>query len=103
MMQTTAPQSNLPATAQVQITMSEFRRLALGRMVDLFRDMADREEQRATQFVKRSPTPLERYWTTLELKIEAHQQWEAVSAKYPRLAGFLAEAAPILELLESAP
>ena len=102
MLQNTAAQSSLPASGQIRITMSEFRRLALGRMVDLLRDVADREDQRATNFVKRSPTPLERYWTTLELKIEAHNQWEAVAAKYPPLAGFLSRAAPILELLEVA-
>ncbi|HLF25823.1 MAG TPA: hypothetical protein VJG32_05765 [Anaerolineae bacterium] len=81
--------------------MSEFRRLALGRMVDLIKDMAAREDQRATNFVKRTPTPLERYWTTQELKVEAHRQWETVAAAYPQLARFLYSAVPILELLES--
>jgi hypothetical protein len=87
---------------QIQITMAEFRRLALGRMVDLLRDVADREEQRSTFFVKRTPAPLERYWTTLELKVEAHNQLEAVAAKYPQLASFVASAAPILDRLEEA-
>ncbi|MBF8284821.1 MAG: hypothetical protein HW378_3736 [Anaerolineales bacterium] len=98
----TTTHADLLASGQIGITMSEFRRLALGRTVDLLRDVADREDQRATNFVKRTPAPLERYWTTLELKIEAHNQWEAVAAKYPQLAGFLSSAAPILELLESA-
>ncbi|MEP7356880.1 MAG: hypothetical protein ABI847_06535 [Anaerolineales bacterium] len=87
-------------TGQIRITMAEFRRLALGRMVDLLREVADKEDQRATNFVKRTPAPLERYWTTLELKIEAHNQWEAVRARYPQLAGILGKAMPILELLE---
>src|SRR6185503_20254583 len=91
-----------PAVAgQIRITMAEFRRLALGRMVDLLRDVADKEDQRATNFVKRTPAPLERYWTTLQLKIEAHGQWEAVKDRYPQLAGILIKAVPILELLES--
>ena len=87
---------------QVRITMAEFRRLALGRMVELLRDVADREDQRAANFVKRTPAPLERYWTTLELKVEAHNWWEAVATKYPPLAGFLSSAAPVLDRLESA-
>jgi len=71
-------------------------------MVDLLRDVADREDQRATNFVKRTPAPLERFWTTLELKIEAHRQWDVVAAKYPQLAGLLAAVTPILDQLESA-
>ena len=53
------------AMGQIRMTMAEFRRLALGRMVDLLREVADKEDQRATHFVKRTPAPLERYWTTL--------------------------------------
>ena len=92
-----------PSTSkQIRIPLSEFRRLALGRLVDLLRDVADREDQRATNFVKRTPTPLERYWTTLELKIEAHRQWDSVAARYPQLAGLLATVTTILEQLEGA-
>ncbi len=82
--------------------MSEFRRLALGRMVDLLKDVADREDQRATDFVKRTPTPLEHYWTTQELKIEAYEQLESVAARYPQLAGVVSSAASILERLDTA-
>src|SRR6185503_7404673 len=89
-------------TGQIRITMAEFRRLALGRMVDLLRDVADREDRRATDFVKRTPAPLERYWTTLELKLEVRNQWESVKERYPQLAEILAKAAPIVELLEGA-
>ena len=96
-------QLGMSAAGQIRITMSEFRRLALGRIVDLLRDVADREDQRATSFVKRSPTPLECFWTTLELKMEAHNKLEAVAAKYPQLAGFVSAAAPILELQEGSP
>src|SRR5437867_2051926 len=98
---TTTP-ADPSASKQIRISLPEFRRLALGRLVDLLRDVADREDQRATDFVKRTPTPLERYWTTLELKIEAHNQWAAVAAGYPQLAGLLASVTPILEQLESA-
>ena len=98
----TTNQAGPAAVGQIRISMAEFRRLALGRMVDLLRDVADREDQRATNFVKRTPAPLERYWTSLELKVEAHSQWESVKAHYPQLAGFLAAAMPILELLEGA-
>jgi hypothetical protein len=98
---TTTPENPTPSK-QIRIPLGEFRRLALGRLVDLLRDVADREDQRATNFVKRTPAPLERYWTTLELKIEAHQQWEAVSDKYPTLKSFLASVMPILEQLEGA-
>jgi hypothetical protein len=94
-----SPPSTAPA-GQIRITMAEFRRLALGRMVDLLRDVADREDQRATNFVKRTPAPLERYWTTLELKIEAHSQWESVKARYPQLGDLLNRAAPILDQVE---
>ena len=97
----TAP-ADSPAPKQISIPLSEFRRLALGRLVALLRDVADREDQRATSFVKRAPAPLERFWTTLELKIEAHTQWEAVKAQYPPLGGLLAAVVPILEQLESA-
>jgi hypothetical protein len=92
----------LNGSGQIRITMAEFRRLALGRMVDLLRDVADREEQRATNFVKRTPAPLERYWTTTELKMEAHSQWAVVREEYPQLRQFVESAAPILELIESA-
>lgn len=98
----TTSDTNTSGVRQIRITMSDFRRLALGRMVDLIKDMAAREDQRATNFVKRTPTPLERYWTTEELEVEAHDRWEAVAAQYPQLAQELSSAAPILEQLESA-
>lgn len=101
-MATTTTSDNTSGVKQIRITMSDFRRLALGRMVDLIKDMAAREDQRATSFVKRTPTPLERYWTTEELKVEAHEQWERVAAQYPQLAQELNTAAPILEQLENA-
>lgn len=100
---TTSPTSNTDSAAmrQIRLPMSEFRRLALGRMVDLLKDLAAAEDQRATNFVKRTPTPLERYWTTQELKAEAHHQWETVAAGYPQLAQILRTATPILESLEN--
>ena len=102
MMPNTTHISPSATVSQTQITTGEFRRLALGRMVELLKDLANREDQRATNFVKRTPAPLERYWTTLELKIEAHAQLERVAASYPQLAGVLAAAVPILDRLESA-
>jgi hypothetical protein len=98
----TTSNSNTSTVRQIRITMSEFRRLALGRMVDLIKDMAVTEDQRGSNFVKRTPTPLERYWTTEELKAEAHSQLEEVAEHYPQLEQILSSAAPILEQLETA-
>ena len=98
----TTSNGNESTVKQIRLTMADFRRLALGRMVDLIKDMAAREDQRATNFVKRTPTPLERYWTTEELIEEAHSRWEMVAEQYPQLAQELSAAAPILEQLESA-
>jgi hypothetical protein len=98
----TTPNYAASDVKQIRITMSEFRRLALGRMVELLKDMAAREDQRATNFVKRAPTPLERYLTTEELKNEADTGMEVIAEQYPQLAQTIASAVPILELLENA-
>jgi hypothetical protein len=94
--------SGAPKQGDIRIAMSEFRRLALGRMVDLLKGVAEQEERRGTDFVKRTPTPLEQYWTTTELKIEAHAQLAAVTAQYPHLVSVTAAAAEILDRLEAA-
>jgi hypothetical protein len=91
-----------PTQGKIALTMPEFRRLALQKTLDLFKAMADQEDQRATNFVKRTPAPLERYWTTPELKAEAHAALAALTPKYPPLRAFVAAAEPILDKLATA-
>lgn len=91
--------SSLSQVAGLSLTMCEFRRLTLKKTLDLLKDVADREDQRATNFVKRSPTPLERHWTTAELKVDVRARLAAVAADYPQLNKFFASAEPIVERL----
>jgi hypothetical protein len=46
--------------------------------------------------VKRAPTPLERHWTTSELKAETQRALEAFATRYPRLDSFVSSARDIL-------
>jgi hypothetical protein len=86
----------------LSLTMAEFRHLALGKTLSLIKDVADREDQRASDFVKRTPTPLERYWTTSELKAEARTALTALAVKYPQLGSFVTAAEPILDRISTA-
>lgn len=80
----------------LSLPLYEFRRLALRKMMDLIGNVADWEEQRETSFVKRAPTPLERYWTTAELKAEARVALEALAGRFPGLGAFVTSAQDIL-------
>ncbi len=81
----------------ISLTMSEFRRLALRKTLDLIQDVANQEDQRATNFVKRTPTPLARYWTTAELEADAQAALAAQAANYPQLQTFVASAEAVLQ------